>query len=112
MKISQTKSGAVTVLKLEGHLDSTTSSALQAELLPLMDAASARVAVDMTAVEYVSSAGLRIVLMAAKKAQASGSKIAIFGLSNPVRETFEISGFSRLISIVGTEADALDALTS
>ncbi|MDO9413884.1 MAG: STAS domain-containing protein [Pseudolabrys sp.] len=112
MKISQTNNGPVTILKLEGHLDSTTSSTLQAQLLPLMEAASARVAVDMTAVEYVSSAGLRIVLMAAKKAQTSGARIAIFGLSNPVRETFEISGFSRLISIVETEVDALKALTA
>ena len=112
MQISQTKNGAVVILKLDGNLDSTTGSDLQAALLPAVAESGTRVAVDCNGIHYVSSAGLRVVLMAAKQAQTSGSKIALFGLSNPVRETFEISGFSRLVTIVATEPDAVATLNA
>ena len=48
--------------------------------------------------------------MAAKQARASGGDITLFGLTTWVRETFEISGFTRIIAIVDTEADAIRAV--
>ena len=107
MKVSHADKDGVAVFHLEGHLDSTTSGILQAALMPSAQVADCRLAVDLSRVEYVSSAGLRIILMAAKQARANGGEIALFGLTNWVRETFEISGFTRIIAIVDTEADAI-----
>lgn len=110
MKVSHADKDGVGIFRLEGHLDSTTSGTLQAALMPAAQVAACRIAVDLSQVEYVSSAGLRIILMAAKQARASGGDITLFGLTNWVRETFEISGFTRIIAIVDTEADAIGAV--
>ncbi len=107
MNITRTDVDDVAVLHLDGHLDSTTSPLLQAALSAAIAAGAYRVAIDLQKVSYVASAGLRVVLIVAKQIWALGGQFAAFGLANPVRETFEISGFAGIITIVGTEAEAI-----
>jgi anti-sigma B factor antagonist len=63
-------------------------------------------------VAYVSSAGLRVVLMAAKLAKANGGAVSLFGLQPMVREVFTMSGFDKVVTIRDDEAAALAAITS
>ena len=109
VEISRDIEDGVAVFRLEGPLDSTTSGQLQSVIMPAAEAAPHRLVIDFARVGYVSSAGLRVVLMAAKQARAAGGEIAIFGLTNPVREMFDISGFALVIAIVETQADAIQA---
>lgn len=95
-----------TVLRVEGHLDSRTSQAFQQAVLPLVEAAPGRFALDLSRVSYVSSAGLRVMLLLAKRARALGGSLVAIGPNNPVREVFEIAGFTALIPILASE-DAL-----
>ena len=63
--------------------------------------------VDFSALTYVSSAGLRVILMAAKRVKQSQGKLVLFGLSPQVREVFEISGFLKILDVVDDRAAAL-----
>ena len=58
-----------------------------------------RLAVDLSKLEYISSAGLRVLLVVAKKVQQAKGKVVLFGLAPNVREVFSISGFDQIFSI-------------
>ena len=66
--------------------------------------------VDFEHLEYISSAGLRAILLTAKMLQRRNAGFGLCFLSEPIREVFEISGFDRIISVHATRADALAAL--
>jgi stage II sporulation protein AA (anti-sigma F factor antagonist) len=61
----------------------------------------------MTGLSYISSAGLRVLLVVAKKVQQQHGKVALFGLSANVREVFTISGFDTIFSITADSGAAL-----
>lgn len=110
MKVAASSRREGTVYEIEGHIDSKTSSELSLAVTPALVPGGGGVALDFRRVTYISSAGLRIILVAAKKARACDLRFVLFGLHNPVREMFEITGFDRILSIVGTEAEALGLL--
>jgi anti-sigma B factor antagonist len=96
-----------TVLRVEGWIDATTTKDFQSELNGAIAPGSERVVLDFSQVAYISSAGLRIVLEAAKQIRALRGGFAIFGAAQPVQRVFDISGFSRIIPMVASEAEAL-----
>jgi anti-anti-sigma factor len=83
-----------------GRLDSASAGTFENQLLALFESSGARVLVDFSGLEYVSSAGLRVVLMGAKKARQTQGKMALCGLRPDVREVFEVSGFLKIIDVV------------
>jgi anti-anti-sigma factor len=64
--------------------------------------------VDFKALDYISSAGLRVLLATAKRLSSEGGSLRICHLNDTVREVFEISGFSTIFSVFDTEAEALE----
>lgn len=103
--ITERKGGTV-VHRLSGRLDTATSAAAERGILGALAPGQARVLLDMREVAYVSSAGLRVVLLAAKQAKAAAGGVALFGLQPAVRDVFDISGFSRILAIAPGEAEA------
>ena len=102
--------GNVTYVAPVGRLDFDAAPGFQEALERLLGGAgerSAAVIIDGTALEYVSSAGLRAFLLAARAAQRSGISFALCALQPAVREVFELSGFSRIISVHPDRASAL-----
>jgi anti-anti-sigma factor len=94
--------GDVTCVKPEGRLDFDAAPGFQQALERLLTRpgpAPARVVIDGSALEYISSAGLRAVLLGAKAAQRSGGAFALCALQPAVREVFELSGFSQIMPI-------------
>ena len=75
MKIQDHKVGAAVVVEVAGRLDSVTSSELEKEILSQLQSGENNLLIDFAGLDYISSAGLRVLLMAAKKAkwQAAGS---------------------------------------
>jgi len=65
------------------------------------------VVVDFTALDYISSAGLRVLLGTAKRLSGAGGAQHLCGLTETVREVFQISGFSTILAVFATEAEAL-----
>ena len=98
----------------EGRLDFDAAPGFQATLervLSAPDKAPAALIVDGAALEYVSSAGLRAVLLAARAAQRAGVPFALCALQPAVREVFDLSGFSRIIAVQPDRASALAQAT-
>ena len=93
------------LLRVSGRLDGASSPALEKDLLGQFATQGARVLVDLSGLDYVSSAGLRVILMASKRARQVQGRLVLCALQAQVSEVFEMSGFSRILEIVASEAD-------
>jgi anti-anti-sigma factor len=109
MQISTRTSNDIHIVAIAGSLDSTTSPEAQKSLDAVV-AGAKKVVLDFSQLDYISSAGLRVLLGAAKHLRASGGKLGMFGLNQSVKEVFEISGFATILSVYQTEAEALNAM--
>ena len=107
--IDQETVGEIRVLAPQGRIDSTTSSTLETAALDVVNNGTTRLVVDLSDVDYISSAGLRVILLAGKKAKAAGGALVLAGLQPTIRDVFEISGFLRLFDVTETRAEAVDA---
>lgn len=98
MDITTTRLGNAVFIGGSGRLDSNSSAAFEDRLMKIIDEESA-VVLDMSGFNYVSSAGLRVLLSAAKRSKATGHRLALCSLTPEVRMVFDISGFLTLFSI-------------
>jgi len=110
MDISQERDGDVVVVRLAGRLDSSAASSAEDRLSAALTDASPRLAIDMSGLAYISSAGLRVLLVVAKKVQQQKGKIALGGLAENVREVFAVSGFDTIFPIEPDPAAAVAAV--
>jgi anti-sigma B factor antagonist len=109
MEISVTESGDVRILSFQGNLDTNTSPNAESEINSLIDAGTQKLLVNFEKLDYISSAGLRILLATAKKLKAIEGTLKICGLNETVQEVFDISGFATILSVTKTEDEALGA---
>ena len=107
MQIDEERIANTLVLALSGRIDGTTAGDFERALLAHLDDKPARILLDLGGVEYISSAGLRAILVGAKKAKAVGSELAACALRPPVREVFELSGFGTVVAVHATRDEAL-----
>ena len=110
MEITTRSEQDVTIVALAGHLDSNTSPEAQQALDAILAGGVAKVVIDFSALDYISSAGLRVLLGTAKRLKQERGALRLFGLNETVREVFEISGFATILTVVDTEASALRGL--
>jgi anti-anti-sigma factor len=109
MDIATRTQNDVTIVALQGSLDSKTSPQAQQALDGMLADGGRKLLIDFTALDYISSAGLRVLLATAKRLSGAGGALRLFGLNETVREVFDISGFSTIFAVFATEADALAA---
>ena len=98
MKIEKTKNGALLTVKLEGKLDTVTAPELeraQKDELP----AGGELVFDFSSLEYISSAGLRVLLSAQKSMTVTGGSMKVTGVNDLVNEVFEVTGFSEILTV-------------
>ncbi len=107
MEIREKVCGAVTVLCPSGRIDAAHSEAFQTRLAAAVGRAAALVVVDMAGVAYISSVGLRALMMAAKQTKVSGGKLAVAALQPVVKEIFEISRFNFVVKSFATPREAI-----
>ena len=96
-----------TVVSLHGRLDSASAVEAEQQFLQLLESRPQRLLIDLAAVDFVSSAGLRVLLIVAKGLKQSGGALQLCGLPPAVQEVFDVSGFSRIFEILPTRSDAL-----
>lgn len=97
-------------LRPKGRIDSATGPVFEKEVLQQIDEGQRRVLLDFTDLVYISSAGLRIILLAAKRMKSVGGRLALCSLNPQIAEVFEISGFSRILDVQPTRDAALSVL--
>ena len=96
---------------LVGRLDTKTAPDFEKEALGWAEEGCGGVALDLSGIDYVSCAGLRSILVLAKKMQPLGGRLVLFGMSGVVEEVFSISGFDRLLPVVADRDAACGALS-
>lgn len=109
MNLSESKQGNVIILKAEGKLDSTSSPELDKRISSLIENGAKQIALDLADLDYVSSAGLRIFLSAAKRLKQAQGKLALANLSVQVQQIFDIAGFESILPVFKTVKEAVDA---
>jgi anti-anti-sigma factor len=111
MEIAQERDGEVIVVRLSGRLDSSTAKTVEDGLVAaIAGAAPPRIVIDLTGLSYISSAGLRVLLLTNRKVAGAGGRMALCGLTAAVREVFAISGFDTILSLHPGRSAAIAAL--
>lgn len=98
MTINITDNGDEKIVAVEGRIDTVTAPDLEAKLNEIYDSTK-KLELDFTGVEYISSAGLRVLLGAQKVMNKIGS-MAVSNVNSSVMEVFEITGFSDILSFI------------
>ena len=110
METSKRKDKGALVISLKGRLDSVTSPMLEKDLTDLMAGGEKFLVMDLGDLDYISSAGLRSILVVVKRLKEKQGKLLLASLKGAVSEAFEISGFSTIIPIFGSVDSALSSL--
>jgi anti-anti-sigma factor len=92
------------------RLDSGNAAAFEQEVLAAIAGGSNRVLMDFSGLSYISSAGLRVVLLTAKKTKAAGGRLALCSLNDSIREVFVVSGFDNILDIQPDQSAGLARL--
>jgi len=108
MEIIETSHPQGLVLSLKGRLDGHASPLVGGSIDTALAGKPARLIFDLTELEYVSSAGLRVFLTAAKKCQTLGVTAVFVHLQPSILEVFELSGFLAVLNVRSTVAEALE----
>ncbi|MDR1081377.1 MAG: STAS domain-containing protein [Deltaproteobacteria bacterium] len=106
MQVTTTDKGAYTLLSVSGRMDASTSPSFDEATRALGPAPSKNVLVELHALEFVSSSGLRSFLALAKNVQKAGFTTAFCSLSPMAEEVFKIAGFMSILKIYPDEAQA------
>jgi stage II sporulation protein AA (anti-sigma F factor antagonist) len=106
MRLSYHETGDIQTVALDGQINGSNADDLEKSLLAVLDKGARKVVLDFSAVDYISSAGLRVVLLVAKKLSASAGSLVLCRLQPGVFEIFEMCGFADILTIVENHAAA------
>jgi anti-anti-sigma factor len=110
MAFDGTTVGGAALVKTDGRIDMSNADAFKDTLLSALSAAPRGLVVDMAGVEYISSAGLRSLMIALRAAKDAGKEFAVAALTPLVLEIFTISRFNLVFPLYGGVAEALEAV--
>ena len=100
MDIIINKQGDKTMVKLNGRIDTTNVDQFQVDISPLMEGEKPDIEIDCSEMTYTSSQGLRIFLLLQKSVIARSGKMVMRNMTPMVKEVFDITGFSNIITIL------------
>ncbi|MET0851485.1 MAG: anti-sigma factor antagonist [Candidatus Rokuibacteriota bacterium] len=110
MELREDAVGDVTILEVHGRIDSGTAPALGERLTGMFAAPGRRLLLDLSRLDYISSAGFRVLLLAGKRADGGGSHFALCGVSGKVRQLFDLGGFLDLFTISSSREEGIAAV--
>ncbi|NNM43714.1 MAG: STAS domain-containing protein [Chlamydiae bacterium] len=98
------------ILRLDGRIDASTCVVLEKEIQELLTRKPVLLALDFFKVDYLSSAGMRVLLSSAKKIKTLEGKFVLFGIHEDVMDIIKMAGFEKILKICTNEREALAAL--
>jgi anti-sigma B factor antagonist len=107
MEIKEEKRGKVKIVGLRGKLDANSSQAVENQLLALLNQGEDRLVLDFSELTYISSLGLRVLMMVAKNIKKVNGKLALAGLNDHIYEIFKIARFTTIFSIYPSSDEAV-----
>jgi anti-anti-sigma factor len=112
MEIIETQLGGMAAVDLKGRIDSTAAGLLQERLIALVRSGCSGLIVDFKLVPYISSAGFKALLIAAKQGEASDCTLALCGIVGEVRRMFEIAAFDQVFTILATREECIEQIAA
>ena len=110
MDITNHKLGTVTTVALRGRWDAATSKAVEDHIMQLIDSGDRKLVIDLAHVEYISSVGLRVLILAAKRVKPMQGTVVVCALKPAIKNVFEVAGFTSLFKEYGTRDEAVAGL--
>jgi anti-anti-sigma factor len=110
MELLTRKEASTTVVTVTGRLDAITTPEYEKKILELIQSGDTLFVIDFEKLDYISSAGLRGLLVTAKQLKAKSGQVRFANVSGPVKEVFDMSGFGSIFQSDPSVADALAAL--
>lgn len=107
MNVSEAEQGGFIILRIEGRVDATTSPQLDKIVNSMIDTGHHKIVLNFSEVDYLSSAGMRLLLSASKKLKSLGGKLVLCSPTDDVMEVIKMAGFNHILHIVSTEEKAL-----
>ncbi len=111
MEITQKEENGIVSISIKGRLDADSSPEAEKVVKEALAGQTTRVLFNLSALEYLSSAGLRVLLSAAKEMRRRDGKIVLCELNEFVKEIFEVSGFQSLIPITDSVESGIEVLS-
>ena len=111
MEIIQKEENGIVSIAIKGRLDADSSQEAEKVVKDALKGQTTRVLFNLAELEYLSSAGLRVLLGAAKEMRRRDGKIALCALNDFVKEIFEVSGFQSLIPITDSVESGIELLS-
>jgi len=109
MNVETSQQDGVSVVSLEGSIDGKTAPRVREELLPVLGAAGS-VIVDMSRVNYLSSAGLRLLLLVYREFKAKNGRLVLLSVSPDIQAVMSHTGFLGFFTLAGSKDEAMQAL--
>ena len=106
MEITTREQDGITIIDISGRLDASNTKEAQKTILEL-EKEGGKIILNLENLEYISSAGLRVLLMSAKKVRAGHGKFCIVSLTESVSDVFDISGFSAIFDIADSVEEGI-----
>ena len=111
MDVTSQRTDAALIVSAEGRVDGANARKFQKAVEIVINDGDRAVVLDMAGLSYISSAGLRSILLIAKGLQKRNSQFAVCSLQDPIREVFRIVGFDKIVSIYDSQGEAIDSLS-
>ncbi|MBR1734404.1 MAG: STAS domain-containing protein [Alphaproteobacteria bacterium] len=105
MEVKSESKDGVTVLTPTGRVDTSTAKAFESAVMNAITE-SKKIAIAFDAIDYISSAGLRVVLMAGKKLQSEGGVLVLINMPDKIFTVFKVSGFDKILKICSSFDEA------
>lgn len=110
MRVTKREQDGIAVVSIGGRLDANSAPRAEQELSEIASQDGVKILLDMKGLEYISSAGLRVLLIVAKQLKSKSGSLCLSAPVEAVHNVFEISGFLRVFTVKNTEEEALTFL--
>jgi anti-sigma B factor antagonist len=100
MDLSISTENGKTRARVTGRLDTTNSEEFEKKMAPLLEGGNPDIEMDCSELEYISSSGLRLFLTLQKSVNARGGKLVILNMQSAIKDIFNMTGFSRIMTIM------------
>ena len=110
LQVTETNQSGAMVLQLKGRLDSNTSGEFETKLLGLIRGGQTRLVLDLGQLDYISSAGLRVLIKSMKELKSKSGLMHLCAMQDYIKEVFDLSGFASFLPIHATLEESIKAL--
>lgn len=110
MDIETERNNGILIAKAQGRIDGVNARDFEEAMKAAISSDDSTVVIDLEGLSYISSAGLRVILLIAKALRKRNAELILCSLSDPIREVFEISGFDKIIPVHASREQALASI--